>query len=357
MGSPVYGLKFSKINTCIYRDSLLNYSSKRKASLTWRGILKTRDILVKGRKWCIGNGSNVSIWYDWWCGECSLASLFPISHLISSEKVDTLLDEEGRWDVGVISVKLPREAWDLVLKVQLPRFVTYPDMPHWKGSRCGAFTTASAFELVTDKGVDSGNWLWLWKLKIPQILKGFVLLALHQKLLTNSLRVTRGMSNSALCNNCGDQHSIYIIHRYATDIKDAFNISIVNSLDDELTSWSLPLPGKLKMNTDGSSKGDPGNGGFGGLIRDEKGIWLCGYFGYFPIKKSSGGFQVSHLRYGFSIQHVKREGNKSADGLAKMGANQNEMLVVMDDPPKEIRGQLVADMVGQSYLRPCSGGS
>lgn len=37
--------------------------------------------------------------------------------------------------------------------------------------------------------------------------------------------------------------------------------------------------GKLKMNTDGSSKGDSGDGGFGGLIRDEKGIWLCGYFG------------------------------------------------------------------------------
>ncbi|KAF5957975.1 hypothetical protein HYC85_005200 [Camellia sinensis] len=59
--------------------------------------------------------------------------------------------------------------------------------PFVTGLRCGAFTIAAAYELVTDPGVDSGNWLWLWKLKIPQKLKGLVWLALHQKLLTNSL--------------------------------------------------------------------------------------------------------------------------------------------------------------------------
>ncbi|KAF5933818.1 hypothetical protein HYC85_029989 [Camellia sinensis] len=232
--------------------------------------------------------------------------------------------------MGVISVKLPREAWDLVLKIQLPRFITYPDMPHWKGSRCGEFSTVASYELVTDSGVDSGNWL----------------------------------------------------------------------------CWSLPPPSKLKMNTDGSSKGDPGDGGFGGLIRDERGMWLCGYFGkltnctcieaeilalyrgltiafekgykdlsietdsQYAIDMLKGNVEVfSPLRSlvedskflirrcGFLIQHVKREGNMSANGLAKMGANQNEVLVVMDDPPEEIRGQLVADMVGQSYLRHRSGDS
>ncbi|KAF5932569.1 hypothetical protein HYC85_028740 [Camellia sinensis] len=183
-------------------------------------------------------------------------------------------------------------------------------------------------------------------------------------------------------------------------------MSIVNILDNELISWSLPPPGKLKLNTDGSSKGDPSDGGFGGLIRDERGMWLCGYFGkltnctcieveiwalyrgltiafekgykdlsiesdsQYAIDMLKGNIEVfSPLRSlvedskflirrcGFSIQHVKREGNMSADGLAKMGVNQNEVLVVMEDPPEEIRGQLVADMVGQSYLRHRSGDS
>ncbi|XP_028105853.1 uncharacterized protein LOC114304907 [Camellia sinensis] len=87
------------------------------------------------------------------------------------------------------------------------------------------------------------------------------------------------------------------------------------------------------MNTDGSSKGDPGDSGFGGLIRDEKGIWLCGYFdSQYAIDMLKGNIEVTSplrslvedskfliQRCGFSIQHVKRKGNKSADGLAKMG--------------------------------------
>ncbi|XP_028097010.1 uncharacterized protein LOC114296880 [Camellia sinensis] len=36
--------------------------------------------------------------------------------------------------------------------------------------------------------------------------------------------------------------------------------------------------GQLKLNIDGSRKSG-GNGGFGGLIRNERGAWVCGYYG------------------------------------------------------------------------------
>ncbi|KAL7201937.1 hypothetical protein ACSBR1_033599 [Camellia fascicularis] len=52
------------------------------------------------------------------------------------------------------------------------------------------------------------------------------------------------------------------------------------------------------------------------------------------------------------INHVLREGNGSADGLAKLRANQGEPLVVMDEALEEIRGLMIADMVGQGFLRP-----
>ncbi|KAL7167322.1 hypothetical protein ACSBR2_037900 [Camellia fascicularis] len=38
--------------------------------------------------------------------------------------------------------------------------------------------------------------------------------------------------------------------------------------------------GKLKLNTDGCSKSDPGQSGYGGLLRDEAGSWIGGYYGY-----------------------------------------------------------------------------
>ena len=140
---------------------------------------------MKGCKWSIGDGSKASIWFDWWCGEGPLASLFPHSHLINSDQVETILEEVGRWDIDKISTTLHKEALDLSLKVHLPRFVTFPDLQHWKGSSCGIFTTTSAYDLVCDTEVESINWLWLWKLKLPQKLKGFLWLALQHRLLTN----------------------------------------------------------------------------------------------------------------------------------------------------------------------------
>ncbi|CAL5385783.1 unnamed protein product [Camellia sinensis] len=152
------------------------------------------------------------------------------------------------------------------------------------------------------------------------------------------------------------------------------------------------------MNTD--SKGDPGDGGFGGLVRDEKEIWICGFYGKLTNCSSieaeiwalyrsltiafEKGYKdliietdamealdmlkeqvevISSLRSlvrnskflirrcGYTLQHVLREGNMSADGLAKTGVDQDEHLVVMEDPLDRIRSQVVTDMIGQSYLR------
>ena len=38
----------------------------------------------------------------------------------------------------------------------------------------------------------------------------------------------------------------------------------------------------IKINTDGSSLGNPGQAGFGGLLCDENGKWVVGYSGYIP---------------------------------------------------------------------------
>lgn len=41
--------------------------------------------------------------------------------------------------------------------------------------------------------------------------------------------------------------------------------------------WACPPSGWVKLNTDGSSKGNPGDGGCGGLIRDEAGQWVASF--------------------------------------------------------------------------------
>ncbi|CAL5362043.1 unnamed protein product [Camellia sinensis] len=47
-----------------------------------------------------------------------------------------------------------------------------------------------------------------------------------------------------------------------------------------------------------------------------------------------------------TIQHVLSEGNSFADAMAKLGAEQPVELLVVNDPPAEVRSLLVADMLG-----------
>lgn len=41
--------------------------------------------------------------------------------------------------------------------------------------------------------------------------------------------------------------------------------------------WERPNRGWIKLNTGGSSSGNPGPAGCGGVIRDENGVWVCGF--------------------------------------------------------------------------------
>lgn len=47
-----------------------------------------------------------------------------------------------------------------------------------------------------------------------------------------------------------------------------------------IVSWSPPLDGGVKLNSDGNSQGNIGLSGFGGLLRDSFGIRIHGYSGF-----------------------------------------------------------------------------
>ncbi|CAL5357000.1 unnamed protein product [Camellia sinensis] len=157
--------------------------------------------------------------------------------------------------------------------------------------------------------------------------------------------------------------------------------------------------GQLKLNTDGSRKSE-GDGGFGGMIREERGTWVCGYYGklqpgtsleaeLWAVYKSltvvlqqglneviieTDAAQVVHLLQeevgdkcpfkrlvedtkillngcNCTVQHVWKEANLCADALAKLGAAQQEDMLVVKEPPVEIRSLLVDDMLGRSIKR------
>ncbi|KAF7821947.1 ribonuclease H [Senna tora] len=162
-----------------------------------------------------------------------------------------------------------------------------------------------------------------------------------------------------------------------------------------LVGWVKPVAGTIKINTDGSALGNPERAGFGGVCRDEKGHWHCGFSGSIgqstnmlaELAAIRAGLQIgsgmsggnivletdsleairliekenSHYHiYGaiiediqvmfqtyprWRITHVLREGNQCADFMAKLGSSNDEEYVVWEDPPDGISLMLLADRI------------
>lgn len=68
---------------------------------------------------------------------------------------------------------------------------------------------------------------------------------------------------------------------YSHEIVEAFKVplNIGGSHSACLNSWSKPIAGNIKLNTDGCWYETNGRGGFGGLFRYHKGDWIMGFYG------------------------------------------------------------------------------
>lgn len=169
----------------------------------------------------------------------------------------------------------------------------------------------------------------------------------------------------------------------------------------QLVRWFPPAEHQVALNVDGSSYGNPGRAGYGGLLRDHNGSWIIGFSG--PVSFADSlevellainnglilawnlGFRdVScrsdcmnalsmiqdpsfHARkyihileairevisrdWRVSFTHTYRESNQCADFMAKCGANAMLSLGFFEQPPPCLYSLLVSDAMGTPYWR------
>ena len=166
-------------------------------------------------------------------------------------------------------------------------------------------------------------------------------------------------------------------------------------------SWTPPEEGEVAVHCDGSKGASPGTSGFGGCLRDSRGGWLVGFWG-FGGSDSVLCMELMAIFHGLSlawdngfrrvlclsdsllavnliqtppsshhvfavvvgnicgllrrdwrvcVQHTLREGNACADFLAKAGAAQAARFSVMGEPPPGLTPLLLADVVGTVFVR------
>lgn len=239
--------------------------------------------------------------------------------------------------------------------------------------------------------------LWLWEVWCERNKRRFE--GKHSSPTTIYHRIIQRINNTKFpaCSMTGDLSSLSSLQ----------HLSIATNLqkrrDPIIVYWSPPPHGTFKLNIDGASKGNPGNGGGGGLIRDHKGDICLAFSHYYGrcysliaearamldglryaallginlhIVESDSKILVSIIkeecscpwrllpiiaelrelvrRVKTNISHIFREGNQPADGLANFACHCNFSSTFhnnLDMIPARIRGACRLDRMGIPNLR------
>jgi ribonuclease HI len=184
----------------------------------------------------------------------------------------------------------------------------------------------------------------------------------------------------------------------------AFATPLLDSVQTVIPSqvtWSRPEEGTICLNVDGSLLGSVNTAGFGGIVQNNTGAFLGGFYwaacqakilyaeimavlhgldlcwnkGYRKVVCFSDSLlavnlinkgvppfnsfanEINRIRqlrsrsWNVVIEHTLREGNKCADALEKLGATSNSPLVVLSDPPLDLVQPLQDDARGVTFVR------
>jgi ribonuclease HI len=191
------------------------------------------------------------------------------------------------------------------------------------------------------------------------------------------------------------------IHNMADTITSAFHTETSPMPIGRVVKWNCSnFTGNI-LNVDGSCNGTPIRTGFGGIFRNEGGLFLAAYSGRIPHTKDILLAELTAIYHGlkmaieigldnlkcysdsltsvkliqehmprfhiyavlvqnikdllvannFSVHHTLREGNQAADFMANLGSTGNDHLVTFMTPPEGILLLLLSDARGVLFPR------
>ncbi|GAU47648.1 hypothetical protein TSUD_27720 [Trifolium subterraneum] len=393
---------------------------KKPGSVTWNAIMKALLALKDGFQFRLGNG-NSSFWYTDWSG------------------------------IGILANQvLYVDIHDIEIRV---RDVYIDDYFIWKGNLNGLYTAHDGYHWLnrndfSENPTNVVSWSWLWHIPAPEKIKFFLWTALHKALPTKAMLSHRGILHDSSCPRCNksiffedDEFYVWLWNGLDSPSKLLFTAAIwwiwctrnnlcmnnesisqvslrmriedyahllraclfnqITMSNTKLVKWNALGSPDMILNVDGSSIGNPGVSGFGGLIHNSKGAWAHGFVGNIGFSNILHA-ELMALYHGLllawqlnikelwcysdsetaiklitepvdewhhyaaillnikdilarewrvNIAHTFREGNACADYLAKLGACNNEALSVMTNPPASLNLLLLADASGTWFPR------
>lgn len=203
-------------------------------SYAWRSLLRGRDLLEKGTRWHVGNGTNISVFGNRWLPRPS--SFKPIGNPLGFDtnlRVSDLIDwSAGGWDVDCVKeVFLPLDA-EIVLQMRL-RDPTTEDIILWHHTKNGEFSVKNAYHMWMEEvsaNTTAGSsdhsrttllWRKVWGIRVQPRVKNFIWRACCGILPCLKNLKRRRVLEDDLCHCCcvpkDDFHALFRCH-YARQV-------------------------------------------------------------------------------------------------------------------------------------------
>lgn len=112
------------------------------------------------------------------------------------------------WKWDVFAQFLSRDDLGRIAAHELVEDNECVDEVYWNGSPSGGFSLASALRVIRNDSEprfeEVRGWRIMWKVEVPQRIKFFLWLASQDRLMTNSNRFLRNLTDDPRCFVCGE---------------------------------------------------------------------------------------------------------------------------------------------------------
>ncbi|KAL5553367.1 hypothetical protein UlMin_040768 [Ulmus minor] len=199
------------------------------ASYVWKSILWGRNLVAHGMRWRVGNGSKISVYNSRWIPKPWNFKVCSPRTLPNNSLVADLLDENGRWNVPLISQMFLNFEAKIILALPRPAVGCFSadkqDSYCWHYDAKCLYSVKSAYhlgmELACSLNPSSTNpatgswWNALWNASIPPKVKVFWWRAIHDILPTTWNLRRHHIPAVASCALCGygletTSHSLFL---------------------------------------------------------------------------------------------------------------------------------------------------
>jgi ribonuclease HI len=229
-------------------------------SSIWKALLRLKEQLISNTSWCIRNGNSVDAWNHVWIEPgCRVNQLCVVPTQLQSARVCDLVDDHGSWNWQLLEPWIPSNILNKIAAIPPPCEENGSDEPVGICSNNNGYSVTAMYEQL--RGIVKANsdpvWSKVWKLNVPERVRCFIWLLLHDRLLTNYRKSRIGLGH-AMCNYCGvvEETSLHVMRDCA--LVTPFWLQVVSLEDrslffmEDIQAWiSLNLK-KGKLNGRGS---------------------------------------------------------------------------------------------------------